>query len=268
MKTLFLVIASNNPEHLLDEVSQRETWTCNHLEEVIWLRGSNSTYFDVGNRTLFVDIHEKYEHILEKTLLGMKWCLENLEFDFLVRANVSTYFDVSEINESLRAHKSGGMLLGGHIDFMKIPNARAKPFINGGAIFMNKKSVLELQKMDIKNWNFLPDDFAISRYLIEKGAKLTRFPRGNISNTGIIRHRMYYRLKSSENGAMASLRMKKLHEIRKADSVSLKTLCVAQFYLQEIRNFRKNFKNPIRYLLSVYSIASSSLRTRITSKVA
>jgi hypothetical protein len=268
MKTLFLVIASNNSEHLLDEATQRETWTYNQSEGVIWLRGAESTYFDAGSSTLFVSINEKYENILEKTLLGMKWCLYNLEFDFLVRANVSTYFDVSKVNESLYVYRSHSMFIGGHIDFMKIPNSRTEPFVNGGAIFMNKRSVLELQEMDISSWLSVPDDFAISKYFVEKGAKLTSLPRGNISNTGIIRYRMYYRLKSSENGAMASLRMKLLHKILTTDSAWLKTIYITQFYVQEIRNFRCNFKNPIRYLLSVYSTISSSVRARMISKVA
>ena len=268
MKTLFLVIASNNSEHLLDEATQRETWTYNQSEGVIWLRGAESTYFDAGSSTLFVSINEKYENILEKTLLGMKWCLYNLEFDFLVRANVSTYFDFSKVNESLYVYRSHSMFIGGHIDFMKIPNSRTEPFVNGGAIFMNKRSVLELQEMDISSWLSVPDDFAISKYFVEKGAKLTSLPRGNISNTGIIRYRMYYRLKSSENGAMASLRMKLLHKILTTDSAWLKTIYITQFYVQEIRNFRCNFKNPIRYLLSVYSTISSSVRARMISKVA
>lgn len=263
MNIVFLIIASQNEEHLRDELSQRETWAKNQKSKAIWLRGGKTTRFNLKTKTLYVPIEEKYENILEKTLLGMRWSLENLKFDFLIRANVSTYFNDEKVIDTLKTKPREGLFLGGYLDFKKMPTSNPELFINGGAIFLNRQSVLELQNLKLDQWRHLPDDFAISRYLIKKGCEPAYLPRGNISNTGVIRNHMYYRLKSSENAEMASMRMNKLHEILECKTFIIKIRYYFEFYIQELRNFHRNFKNPVRYCLSVYSIYSSFYRARI-----
>ena len=264
-KIIFLVIASDNPEHVLDESTQKITWGRDNLEEILWLRGGTKTEFNTDKRTLKVEVSEEYHNILRKTIEGMRWLLSNQEFEFLIRANVSTYFDVNRVHEYLSTVTTNDLFLGGYIDFLGNKdgnNSKENVFVNGGAIFLNRKSVKALERMNAEDWLNLPDDVAISRFLINQGAIPTYIPRSNTSNTGFLRKRMYFRMKSSENKSMASLRMLKLDQINQSSSKKEKLRHLFDFHLQEVRYFRINFRNPVRYGLSVYSICSSSIRAR------
>ena len=74
-KIIFLVIASDNPEHVLDESTQKKTWGRDNLEEILWLRGGTKTEFNTDKRTLKVEVSEEYHNILRKTIEGMRWLL-------------------------------------------------------------------------------------------------------------------------------------------------------------------------------------------------
>lgn len=266
MKLLFLIIASNNREHLQDEQTQRITWAQDQSIRVIWLRGGKSTNFEEEERTLYVEIEDVYPNILAKTLLGVEWCLKNLEFDFLVRANVSSYFDIPATRKMLHKYRASEDLFGGHMDFIQDATRKSLQnlFVNGGALFFSRITATRLLTMKSKDWELLPDDLAITQYLLRSGVTPLEFPRGNVANTGILTKKPYYRMKSSSNPRMATLRMTQVHAIRNSISRTDKFRLYLKFYQCELRQYRYNFSNPLGYLLSVYSLLSSKVRIIMT----
>jgi hypothetical protein len=263
MKCLYLIIASDNLDHIRDEHSQRKTWA-KAIENVIWLRGGKQEKFDSINRTLYVDVDETYENILRKTIEGIRWCFENLEFDFLIRSNVSTYF-VPERIEGMLSHESpANSFLGGYMEFIndRTISDLNRVFVNGAAIFLSRKTVERLVTMNPALWEGKPDDYAISQYLLSKKVEPKWISRGNIGATSILCNRSFYRLKSSENPVMAEIRMYNLHSIFS----SLKTLelfkATTKYYWDEVKNARVNHRSIKRYCASVYSIFVSKIKYR------
>jgi hypothetical protein len=264
MKLIFLIIASNDPIHLRDEETQKNTWARIGLADAIWLRGDETTHFEETTRTLYVEIKDNYANILQKTLLGIDWCLDNLEFDFLIRANVSTYFDVEKTKAFLSKIEPNMEFFGGYLDFVKTSSNIGwdNLFVNGGALFFSKETTKTLKEMCGNKWLSSPDDFAISQFLIKRNIKPVQIPRGNVAQTGILTNRMYYRMKSSSNSNMATLRMRKLFQIKNSSSpIQIFILCCS-FYYNEIRNFRRNFSGSSNYFRSLYSICSAAINSR------
>jgi hypothetical protein len=264
MRIIYLVIASDDPVHIKDERAQRQTWGLSEKEGIIWLRGSGKQYFDHNSNTLFVKVADNYQNILEKTVLGVNWCLENKSFDFIVRANVSTFFDQELVKKTLINLDNNELYIGGHVDYAQVSSkkATATRFINGGAIFLNYQSAKELAKLSPRDWEGTPDDVAISRYLESKGARLERVARNNVAFTGILTRRCYYRLKSSRNSDMASIRMIDLHRILTCKNVFMRQMYILKFHFNELKFFRKNHVNLLHYTLSVYGLLSSRRASR------
>jgi len=261
MKILYLIIASNNFEHICDEESQRNTWAKSQ-DNIVWLRGGKEEKYDSIKRTLYVQVEETYENILKKTIQGVRWCAENLEFDYLIRSNVSTYFVEKRVRELLGKENPQGLFLGGFIEFIndkKIPYNK-RQFVNGAAIFLNRKAVEILLTLQPEDWNTKPDDYAISQFLISKGVCPCWIPRGNIGATSMLLKRAYYRLKSSENPRMASKRMENLCRVLNSKTVSTSIKSIAIYYLDEIRNAKQNHKSILRYCKSVYSVQASKAK--------
>ena len=268
MKILYLIIASQDPVHINDEKCQQTTWRNYEESEVIWLRGGNSTKYDLKAMTLYVEVEDTYINILRKTILGIQWCLANLNFDYIVRGNVSTYFNCASIDKKLARFVSCEPFFGGYIDFSKKNSEHGKEveFINGGALFMNRETASMLSEMEVGEWEETPDDVAISQYLKSVGVKLKWIPRGNVGMTGILTSRSYYRMKSSANSSMASMRMKLLYAIHQEKNVIRKLFLWLKFQANEIMNFKRNFRSLQDYVLNVYSVVNSKVNSLRVSK--
>lgn len=264
MKLLFLIIASDDPIHIQDERTQRATWASNGLVDSLWLRGGETETLDCGSRTLYVNVEDIYPNILQKTIQGITWCYKNLEYDFLIRANVSTYFDIERTRSLLSRYDAERDFLGGHLDFIKnsFDFNSNNMFVNGGAIFLSKKTAARLREMIYEDWANVPDDFAISQFLFEQNVSPTPIPRGHVANTGILTKKSYYRMKSSSNPAMATIRMSRLYEIQNTKKLASKLKLYFTFYLVEIENFRKNFSTLRNYFIQWYSIMSAATKSR------
>lgn len=267
-KVLYLILASTNPEHALDERIQRETWANENQSNVIWLRGGTETQFNSQTRTLTVDIAEDYKNILKKTQLGVKWCLENTRYKYLIRGNVSTYFNQDKVAVIFENIEQDKPIVGGYYEFLNQRNLplRDRMFINGGAIFMNYQSSVVLSRIDSNQWIGIPDDYALSRFLVARGALTINIPRGNVGSTGIITNRAYFRLKSSSNWEMASIRMSILHQIVASKSLKVKLRSCINFYYNEILYFKNNHSTISLFLLSIYSVVSNAFKSRILLK--
>lgn len=264
MKLIFLIIASDDPVHIQDELTQRKTWAASNAIETIWLKGGDANHFDKNTHSLIVPIEETYNNILAKTLWGLNWCFENRNFDFLIRANVSTYFEVARICKMFEKYSPNNDLFGGYLDFVNGSGRfnYVNMFVNGGAIFLSHKTVERLLKMNHLEWFGKPDDYSISQYLFNQKVKPTPISRGNLSNTGIITKRVYYRAKSSSNPVMASLRMQALFNLSKKSNPLERIAIYSYYYWNEVRFFQKNFGSIYNYWLNVYSYLNSSFRAR------
>jgi len=262
-KVVYLILASADKEHQLDEMTQKQTWAKDNKYEIIWLRGAAETFFEDKSRNLFVEIEDSYENILEKTRLGIEWCIKNITFDFLVRGNVSTYFKTEEIEHYLSKQTTEQPFFGGYIDVFNVADYVQKiEYVNGGAIFMNLSSALEITSINSTDYRTRPDDVALSEYMQSRGAKLTWIPRGNISNTIVLKDRMYFRLKSSSFALMASKRMNHLDKVFSERKFPKRMRYKFAYYLDELTNFKRNFSNTKYLFLSIYSVLVNTLRFR------
>lgn len=264
MKLVFLIIASNDPVHLQDELTQRRTWAKSNAIESIWLRGGQTLYFDKNTQTLSVPIEESYNNILAKSLQGLKWCIEQKPFDFLIRANVSTYFEVTKILRILENYSPNEDFFGGYLDFVKrsTDSNHLRMFVNGGAIFLSNRTVMRLLQMNYFEWLNEPDDYAISQFLFSQRVKPIQIPRGNLSNTGILTRKAYYRAKSSRNPVMASLRMQLIFDLSEESELLKKFKLYKKHYQHELRFFQENFGSARNYVVNIYSYLSASFRAK------
>jgi hypothetical protein len=133
-------------------------------------------------------------------------------------------------------------------------------FVSGAAIFLNRKAAQSLTSIDINLWNSVPDDVAISQFLFGRGVNPTWIPRCNLSTTSILTKRAYYRMKSSENGNMASVRMQNLDRIRKTKRKKCLFNLILRFYFDEIKWAKSNYKSFSGYFKSLFSIVSVKFR--------
>lgn len=263
MRVLYLILASNNREHILDELTQRQTWAKNCEDTVIWLRGGAENVYDECKKTLTVSVLEEYENILQKTIIGIDWCLKNIEFDFLVRANVSTYFSVDMMKKELAKLGTTNPKFGGHLDLIRSADLtkKARLFVNGGAVMLNRNACEVLLKLDYRVFKGQPDDWAMSQFLINKNIIPIPVKRSSVAASSLLRIRPYYRLKSSNTGEIASRRMTLVHDVLNSRNPKQRIFSTLLFYFFELKNFHLNYGGLRGYLLSLYSIASVKIQT-------
>lgn len=260
-KVIYLIIASDNPEHQIDESAQKKTWANSERDNCIWLRGGSTNTFDCEKHQLIVQVKDDYEHILEKTIKGISWCLKNLDFEYLVRANVSSYFRVDLIRREFKKWHNNKSKFGGNFDFINdnTKTLRERMFINGGAIFLNQRACEELVDLNPEDFRGVPDDYAISHFLMRRDITPQHVRRGNLALTSIFSLRPYYRLKSSNLSSMASNRMYALHRLFRETTIINKFLAFVMLHLLELKYFKQVHGNVCNYVLGVYSILSNKI---------
>lgn len=208
----FLIIASGNSIHLFDEDTQKRTWAIDSpLRKHFWLHGEAdkaSGHNDRGD--LSVPIKELPPNILEKTILGIESALKIYpNTKLLIRTNVSSYFRIDLIKE-LKFLLVEEPMVGGFLEFHKLNYEKQlsdKRFMSGAGIFMNTGAAKLLLKINPTEYRGIPDDVAISHFLLSNGVKCIPISRCNLNLTGIFTVRGYYRLKSSLHSNITSERM-------------------------------------------------------------
>jgi len=248
-KVVFLILASKNPINVIDEAYQRKTWAKSSSPgiECIWLNGSEnlkSPLFIRAEQRLIVPIEDSQENILQKTILGIEWLLQNRKFDILIRTNVSSYFAIDRLKFS-RPLILNEPIAAGYLDVARIGNVvnTNQLFISGSGIFMNNVAAQLLCKIKASNFIGIPDDVAISMYLLQFRIPIFSISRGNIHSTGLFKAIPYQRLKSSIHANVTQERMELVHNFFCARSFKESVKSLAYIYLFEIQYL---FRSPER----------------------
>lgn len=254
MKLLFLILAGGGDEHKKDESTQRETWANNQEDspQVLWIRSGNQLRHDSKNRILFVPCKE--HELLLKSIIATKWSLSNLDFDVIVRTNVSTFFREAPLLHKLVDLKFDFNSFGGYLQFApKVPKATKKNFfISGTGIFLGKKAATMISTMEYEEWKFVPDDLAISEFLLSHSElNLTSIPRCTLSNHHFFLPHYFFRCKTSWNPALASKRMKSIYSFYAADTGLESIWRFLNIYISETIYCRKTIENFYNYLIRI-----------------
>ncbi len=253
MKLIFLVIASDDPVHQSDLLTQQNTWARNLPEysQVIWLRGHQKNTFEFDGATLKVPCMELYGNILEKTILGVRYINDNMKFDVLIRTNVSTYFNVERTLLELSKKSYSGNFFGGYIDKTKgvyFGNIGKRDYISGTGIFLSRNASEKLATLDFTKFKEAPDDVAISHFLESSGIPKVRMKRNNLSSTHIFIPTYHIRAKSSAVSTLASTRMGLIDKYFGATNVKGRLAVYIQLLAVELDAFLNHPEPKIRYL--------------------
>jgi len=263
-RVLYVILASNDPTNELDLSMQRKTWLqrISSDSRVVILRGHDKPGFEFDGETLRVPVSEAYQNILKKTILGFNWILKNIDFELLIRTNVSTYYDTERVSDVLSRMQLDHVEFGGFVErsnFSSVETSDGETFVTGTGIYLTKKSVLKLDSLDEVDFQGVPEDLAISRYLIETGAKMVSFPRVNLHSTHIILPGFQTRLKSSEISELASLRFQSLFTFYSESTFPRKALAFISGLKLEISHMHFDFFHLKFYLLRNYYISRLNL---------
>lgn len=253
-RAIFLIVASLDPINQCDLATQELTWyrRIPADSKVIILRGHDSEKFDFDGKTLFVPCPESYENILQKTLLGLSWVLMNFDFELIIRSNVSTYFNVSELDNILLLFNPGSFQIGGFVETSHFNTGtcrKGEPFVTGTGIYLTQTSARVLIEMNFCDFQGMPDDLAISRFLIGRGAKIQRCPRVNLHSTHILINGFQTRLKSSEISDLASKRMLALSDYSSQTTFLGKLFSYLRFCKLEITSIHFDFLHFRLYVI-------------------
>ena len=215
VKTLFLILGSESPEHESDLQMQQATWLKDLLPSQSYriLRGSNKQELVDYNNTLYIPIKEEYKNILSKSLIGLRWALDNTDFDVVVRTNVSTYFPTALVQRAVDSIDVDTHYFGGYLDRCRLPfgNNETTSYVAGTALVMTRPTVVELFKLDWSVFEGWPDDLAISVALQKQGITPQSIKRNNLSQMHFFFPAFQIRLKTSSVDYLAAVRMKNVH---------------------------------------------------------
>jgi len=253
-RILYIIVASNDPTNELDLSMQRKTWlkSLPKYSQAIVLRGQEDSFYSFDGETLHVPCPESYDNILRKTILGFKWVIENLEFDLLIRTNVSTYYSPMRASDVINRMHLSNLEFGGFIErsnFGTKSISVVQPFVTGTGIFLTKRSVIELTNLNPEEFQGIPEDLSISRYLVEKNSRMVSFPRINLHSTHLFLPGFQTRLKSSEISELASRRFQAVFNYYEQNSLTGKTSSYFRILKLECSNIHYDFFHLRFYFL-------------------
>lgn len=258
---IFLILASERPENVMDENSQRSTWFKNISADslVIWLRGKPGIKPHVLAHTLWVDCEDS--KILEKTVKGITYLQDIYSFDYLIRTNVSTYFFVSSFTEKLSQISDKNFIAGyPEISGKTNESFSRETFISGAAICIPEYTTRLLLEIDLNLYSNWPDDVAISNHLNKAGSRFIAIKRSNLGYHHLVLLNPYIRCKSSTKSKLASARISYLYGIESANSWSKMLIRLLELQAFEIRHCTYNTCHLINYLYRLRNCLKTYLK--------
>lgn len=275
IKILILILSSEDPINLRDEQAQRATWAKDHLEcRVIWIKGdiSKGEYFEPENRILYLDLEEKTSNILRKTILAIRWAMaQDWKPDIIVRSNVSTYFNIDKLIKKCKRvfFQEDKPYVAGYFDRHKenyIGQTPKKDFASGAGIFLNEMAIESLLNIDVQEFENIPDDVAISMYLLKNNVIPASFSRCNIHITGIFLNTAYLRVKSSTDSTLASKRMAMIHEFNVEERLFFRIKKLIKLYVSELRSLMASKNRRRSYFRMILSLFLNNLRNLVIAR--
>jgi hypothetical protein len=113
------------------------------------------TPVEVSEKTLRVQIQDRYYLIGVKTIAAFKYCLEEYQFDFLYRTNISSYIDLNGLAEFSKTLPDGDLYAGPMAKHNEISFA-------SGSGYLLSSSLLQKIVDKSEKWNHLEiDDVAL-----------------------------------------------------------------------------------------------------------
>jgi len=215
LSIVVLALSTLDTEYQLDESAQRRTWAREDSKEVkvIWVRGGGSHFYEDGDRNLVVPASEDFGSILAKTLLAIEWINTNLNPDVIVRSNTSSYFQLDKLKRVVNKFQQNQEDFGGYFE-----TYNSERFINGAGIFLKRSAIEALTQMNPSDWVNIPDDVAISRYLLHRGLKAASLKRNNLAYHHFFFPSHHSRVKGWSNRKLTRSRMELIHEFYSSGS--------------------------------------------------
>lgn len=247
-RIIFLILASEDSVNESDREAQQQTW-CSTLPENIvafWIRGHNSSEYRLSGSILYVPCVEGYQNILAKTILAISWCVENLAFEILIRTNVSTYYSIPHLIKDLERFDHTKALFGGFLDKTRIlrsPEQTLFSFVTGTGIYLTRPACQMLVNLEPANFVTIPDDVAITFFLVQQGLDPYFFRRVNMHSTHIFIPGSQIRLKSSEISNLARKRFLLIFQYSQMPRSIRKLIFYLKIELQEVSNLQLNKSN-------------------------
>jgi hypothetical protein len=213
---------------------------------------------------LYVPCIEKYENILEKSVGAISWAYQNVDFDFLVRTNVSTYFDIQRVQRIFAQRVGESHYFAGFIDSFKdvyLDNSfLSNIFVTGTGIYFSRDTCQVVAELDYTQFIGVPDDVAISQYLISKQIGPQFIRRGNLHSTHIFIPSVQIRLKSSVVSDLAANRFGLVHSFFLSTTLFEKAKTYWAIERFELANIRFGGLHLKSYILRNLHIIRLNLR--------
>jgi hypothetical protein len=250
-------------------LTQQCTWAKDpHPDvQIIWVRGSGKKSYEMKVDTLYVPCVESYGNILKKTILAAKYIGENFPADLYIRSNVSTYLDLDSLQRNFKKRKFHNFTWGGYVDTCSnfyFPGEKTISYVTGTGIFLSPKLLHEMSLMNFVEYSKVPDDVAISHYLMSKDLSPVRLKRNNLGSTHVFLPTYQIRAKTSFRSEFASLRMLRIDKFYKSGKagrvfhflyINVLELRMINFRIVSIIDYsRRNIRVARNYLAIIASI--------------
>lgn len=242
-RIIFLILASEDSLNESDREAQQQTWWSTLPENIsaFWIRGHNSSEYRLSGADLYVPCVEGYENILAKTILAVAWCIKNLSFEILIRTNVSTYYSIPHLIKDLEKLDPTKPLFGGFLDesrSLRFPEQETFSFVTGTGRYLTQPACRVLMNLKPENFVTIPDDVAITYFLMQQGLNPLFFRRVNMHSTHIFILGSQIRLKSSEISNLARKRFLLIFQYSLMPRSIRKIICYLRIELQELSNLQ------------------------------
>jgi hypothetical protein len=250
VKILFLVLAEGTPDHMRDLKTGMQTWAKEHTSDIqfIFLKSGGTTGYSHQDRNLTIADSAEYDQILKRTILSIPYILKNFNFDFLIRCNVSTYFNIPKLLIELESYSESFTFGGFPVPFKRdCVSGYLNYFVSGAAIIFSRQGLIALRELNLNQYGHLPDDVAISDFMIGANFEPTFIPRGDIGVTHTYSTNSIIRCKSSNIPFAASQRMFALYQMSDVHGYKF-IFAWMSFCVSELRNFIVDLRSPKTYL--------------------
>lgn len=173
-KAIMLVLASDNTP-LYREFRQvyQKYLSKNPDIKVFLVYGSGTTFDRQEYDLVYDDISECYNPgMIDKTLRAMEYVEQHYSYDFLVRTNISTFWDLNLLLKRLERQPKAECLTGTvrniHSPTFAGGRWKSPDYIAGVNIVVSRDLVKDMIRNQHQISKELPEDLAISQYLVER----------------------------------------------------------------------------------------------------
>jgi hypothetical protein len=172
-KLIVLVLASYEYEvyKKLRKV-QLEYYNLNPDVRVFMVYGNLPPENPGKNDLVFHDVEENYyPGMITKTIRAMEYIEENYDYDFLLRTNISTFWDFKRLLKRIETMPEENCFTG-NLRRCTYKQMKSPEYVAGVNLILSRDLVQKIvNDGDVVCSDDLPEDWALSQYLIDRGHK-------------------------------------------------------------------------------------------------